>query len=291
MRRYPHRSQSQSSLNKMSELPIHLEILSVGEVQQYDVVVRVCLVMKCPVDVEGAPQTFIFKNARSIIKEMLVSEPGSQCIHYDMELYLVNNTKYIPFNRQYLEIIICHPPVLEGVDLTANLPYGMDELFTGLQVQTGEEVCSCVWECTKVTPTEPVLKYMVVPYLLTIMQQLTHTVKGSNGIKGGDGKGDWIGICATFMLGDIVLFFTIPTTNKMTCLERSLFLNFFLKFIIAMFAFYDWDVDLAHWFSTDNTYHKMVDYLNTGVVTIIVLYYCTWLWMKARSRRDNKYIY
>lgn len=274
------------SISEMSS--IHLEILSVGDVQKYDLVARVCLVMTCPLDVEGEAQAFMFKNSRSVVKEILPSGPGTQCVHYDMELYLVNNTEYIPFNRQYLEIVVCHPFFEGGVKLTTSLPYGMRDVLTGFEIETSDTISSCVWEYINVSPVEHILKYMLVPYLLTIMQQLTHTVKGENGIKGGDGKGDWVGICATFMLSDIALFFTIPTTIKMTCLERSLFLNFFLKFIIAMFAFYDFDVDVAHMFSSNDNFHHVVDWFNTGVITISVVSYCTWLWLKSRYREDNR---
>jgi len=257
-----------------------------GEIQQYDSTTRICLLMTCPQeDVEGKPFSYIFKNSRSVTKEVIEDSNGVQTIHYDMEIYIVNNTKYIPFNRKYVVLDLIHGDLGGDVDFSVEFQPDLQKSFKEGIVTYYKNECRCEWEYVKGTSKESVLKYMIVPYALTMMQQLTHTVKRN------DGYGDWIGICATFMLGDIALFFTIPTTNKLTCLEKSLFLNFFLKFWVAMFAFYDFDNSITMWFvhsmADQKKYHKLVDVFTTVVITILVFGYCSLLRIKANKSESN----
>jgi len=258
---------------------LQLEILSMSEIEQYSLYIRVCLIATSTLDVEGNPRNFIFKNATSVTKEVLSTTKGFQKTYYDMEIYLVNNVKYIPFNKQYFVLDIQEVENVneDGFNFSVTMPEEMDRKFEDCSTEVFPNGCKRTWEYMFCKPIESILKYMVVPYLLTIMQQLTHTVKARGG------KGDWIGICATFMLGDIALFFTIPTTSKLTGLERCLFLNFFFKFFIAMFAFYDFDVKIA----PSPKVHHLVDVFVTLLVTVIVIGYYFSLAIKSRFRIDN----
>ena len=257
---------------------LQLEILSMSDIDQYSLYIRVCLIATCTLDVEGNPKSFIFKNSRSVTKEVLSTTKGFQKTYYDMEIYLVNNVKYIPFNKQYFVLDIQQVVNNEdGFNFSVTMPEEIERKFEDYSTEVFPNGCKRTWEYMFCKPIESILKYMVVPYLLTIMQQLTHTVKARGG------KGDWIGICATFMLGDIALFFTIPTTSKLTGLERCLFLNFFCKFFIAMFAFYDCDVTIA----PSPKVHHLVDVFVTLLVTMIVIGYYFSLAIKSRFRIDN----
>ena len=217
----------------------------------------------------------------STTKEVLSTSDGIQKTRYDMEIYLVNNVKYIPFNKQYFVLEIASVEEDDdhghGVYFEVTMPEEMESKFHDCSIEFGENGCKRMWEYTHRKPVESILKYMVVPYLMSIMQQLTHTVKG------GGGKGDWVGICATFMLGDIALFFTIPPTNKLTGLERCLFLNFFVKVFISMFAFYDFDVKVA----PNKKFHPLVDIFVSLLITLVVLLYYVSLATRARIRSDN----
>lgn len=203
-----------------------LEILSMSDIGQYDNIVNVSLIVTCPHDVEGNTKSIIFKNSKSTAEKVLHDKNGVQKVKYDMEMYLINNVKYVPFNNQYFVLDIVDE---EGdrVNFEVTMSEEIKNRFE-LKSKSAEKHTWLYIGCIRI---ESVLKYMVLPYCLTILLQLVHRVRY-------EGRGEWIGICATLILGDIALFFTLPSTNKFTFLERSLFLNLFFKLIISLLNYF-----------------------------------------------------
>ena len=106
---------------------------------------------------------------------------------------------------------------------------------------------------------------MCIPYLTTILLQLSHTIKNDDV----SGYGTWIGISSTFLLTDIALFFTVPETNRFTSVEKSLVLNMVLKILITIFAFYNLDVILG-----ENTIgHHQIDAVICIISSFVIIFF------------------
>lgn len=278
-----------------------------SDIGQYDKTVHVSLIVTCPHDVEGNKKSIIFKNSKSTAEKVLHDKNGVQKVKYDMEMYLINNVKYVPFNQQYFVLDIVDE---EGdkVNFEVTMPEEIKNKFE-LKSKSAEKH---TWLYIGGRPIESVLKYMVFPYFLTIMLQLVHRVKY-------EGRGEWIGICATLILGDIALFFTLPSTNKFTFLERCLFLNLFIKVIISLLIYFGNDLyfndeEYEHWYEEENKIiiinsdssgssgsysvlddgsHPKWDRLDPtdgivwGVVTFVVWGYCIYFYFMSKRMLDN----
>ena len=247
---------------------IDLEIIHVSEIEEHFITVQISMIMTCSTDIKILP---FFKNSIHTTITQIYDEDGIKKLHYDMELYLHNRTEFIPFNRQYfyLDIIVLDKKKEYKINFSVNLDYSLYDRFLRCKYILTDDGFIYEWKCNKYRSyKESIFKYMLIPYSLTILQQLTHSIKKDGG------KGDLIGVASTFMLGDIALFFTLPPTPKLTGIEKCLFLNLFLKLYVAIVAFYDFDNKIA---SPNGSHSADVDIYNSLIITIIVFGYYTWL--------------
>lgn len=196
--------------------------------------------------------SLFIKNSISMETRTISSNGQKQVIYCTCKLKTLNSTAHFPFNDIYFLIEIDIPCDILIDDSR------MDQLCT----TDMEEIRVCdnhviIWKCGHNLPYESLLKYMCIPYLTTILLQLSHTIKNDDV----SGYGTWIGISSTFLLTDIALFFTVPETNQFTSVEKSLLLNLVIKILITIFAFYDIDVMLGE----RTIGHHQID----GVICII----------------------
>lgn len=256
---------------------ITLDILTISEITEHDLTAKASVIMTYANDIKFPP---VFKNAINTVTRQLHASNGMQKIHYDMELYIHNQIQFIPFNRQYffLDILMLDKSDEYEFKFSVNLDYSLYDRFLKYKVLVTDDGFIYEWKCNKYQSyKESVLKYMVIPYSLTILQQLTHSIKKS-------GKGDLIAVSSTFMLGDIALFFTLPQTSRLTGLEKSLLINLFFKFYVAIVAFYDFDNKIS---STDSRLHFFIDVINSLIISFFIIGYYIWIALTSLFGKFN----
>lgn len=257
---------------------IDLNIVNISEIQEHDLSVSTSIIMTCPSDIKILP---FFKNSIHTNIYEIYDIDGIKKIHFDMEVYLHNKTEFIPFNRQYfyLDMVVLDKSEYK-INFSVNLDYSLYDRFLRHEHILTEDGFIYEWKCNKYNSyKESVVKYMIIPYSLTILQQLTHSIKKS-------GKGDLIAVASTFMLGDIALFFTLPATARLTGIEKALFLNLFFKFYVSIIAFYDFDNKIS---STNAKSHILVDIVNSIIITLFIIGYYIWLCYSCFRKENNNH--
>ena len=254
---------------------IDLNIINISEIEEHSLTVNTSIFMTYPSDIKILP---FFKNSIHTNITEICDINGIKKVHYDMEVYLYNRAEFIPFNRQYFYLDIVLLDKSENINFSVNLDYSLYDRFLRYKYILTEDGFIYEWKCNKYKSyKESIIKYMLIPYSLTILQQLTHSIKKN-------GKGDLIAVASTFMLGDIALFFTLPETARLTGIEKSLFLNLFFKFYVSIVAFYDFDNKIS---SEDGKLHPLVDLVNSIIITIFIIGFYIWLCYTS-FRKDNK---
>jgi len=193
---------------------------------------------------------------------------------YQAKIKIMNDTEHIPYNNIYLIInMILKNSYCDGANYiiiskesdAINYNY-TSKLLKKTYIITPTEVCSVayIW-IYNLSNVEHMIKYMLIPTLLTLLLQLTHRIKEAS-------YGDFVGVAATLLLGDIALLFTIPETNTLIISEKLIYLNFMIKIALGTFAFYDWDVFFGK--NYDNGIgHYRIDVVMTTITIIIVVVY------------------
>ena len=279
-----------------------IDILEIGEIYEHTTFVDVSMLITynkkyCK------DNPFIILNALKIETEVFYDDGVTVSTRNTINLRILNETKLIPFNSRYLFLNVKynHPGNI-SIRLPENLVGSGKEYLE----HVGENQFVALLEHGRKNSVESIFKYMIIPYVLTILQQLVHRIKKDgegedgtdiHGRNGHAGKGTWISVAATLMLMDVALFFTFPETNAFTGAEMSLMLNFFLKLFGAIFAFYDYDVGISKLFggfSGDNDLtkaeeeevgkiHHIVDIIQPFLITLVCLGFTAFLYRRARS--------
>ena len=283
-------------------MDLNIDILEVGEIYEHTNFIEVSMIVTYNKEY-CASNPFIILNALKIESDTIYDDGVIVSMRNTSTLRIVNKTKHIPFNRRYFllniqysqpeNIIITFSPELAGkCNKKQYLTRFDDDHFVALL------------EYGRKNSIESIFKYLLIPYVLTILQQLVHRIKkdgegeegtDENGTNSYAGKGTWIGVAATFMLMDVALFFTFPQTNAVTGAEMCLMLNFFLKLFGTVFAFYDYDVKVSefiggyHGTLSDTqanhvkSIHNNVDLIQPLLTTLFCTSIAAWLYKRART--------
>ena len=205
---------------------------------------------------------------------------------YQAKIKIMNDTEHIPYNNVYLIInMILKNSYCEGANYTVvrsresdaiNYNY-TSKLLKKTYIITPDEICSVayIW-IYNLSNVEHMIKYMLIPTLLTLLLQLTHRIKEES-------YGDFVGVAATLLLGDIALLFTIPETNTLIISEKIIYLNFMLKMALGTFAFYDWDVYFGEKYYS-GIGHYRIDVIMTTITIIIILVYALYTLFHSLKR-------
>ena len=249
---------------------LHIELLSFGDFLQHSSYIDVSFLVTTYKNTEMLNfDTFFIKNTLEIDVKNISESPCKLVEFYKCKLCVINNISSLPFNSRFILLEVYsnnHVSVdssrITQIDNNECKKYSKDNLHVFL------------WKYGKKGNVEQVFKYMLMPYLLTILLQLTHRIKGEYDIAN---MGNWISVASSFLLTDVALFFTVPTTNVITCIERYLFLSFCLKIFITLFAFYDLDILLgAHIFN-----HFVLDIIMSILISVIFFVYCYFLFCRS----------
>jgi len=250
---------------------LHIEILSIGDFLQHYSEIDVSFIATSYKNNEILNfNPFFVKNALEMDIKTISENPCKLIEFYKCKICVLNNIVHLPFNSRFiiLEIYSEYPVSVDSsrirkIDDLECKKYSRDNLHVFL------------WKYGKKGSIEPVFKYMLIPYLLTILLQLTHRIKGEDNDIGN--MGNWISVSSTFLLTDVALFFTVPTTNVITGIEKSLFLSFFLKSFITLFAFYNLDIILG----SHTCGHHLFDILMFILISIVFFGYSYYLFRKS----------
>lgn len=174
--------------------------------------------------------------------------------NYKGKINILNDTRYIPFN---IAQIIFHMKINQSycnpeIDYNIKSKYiesRNPDLYIDNYTIINHTSITYIWTID-LFQQEHVWKYMMIPTFLTIMQQIAHLVKN-------EGKADWIGIIATFILSDIALIFTLPETNTLIFSEIIIYINLFLKMILGLFSYYDFDIKIGDDLIPSLGHHKL----------------------------------
>jgi len=262
---------------------LKVELLNVGSVFQHSTEVDVSFLMtyykkQGGFDDFDMDRVFI-KNSMGMSDMKLVHDDEKYVsVFGNATLTMINNLKDMPFNRQFLFLEIettCKNVVVDSKRIVNLNDFNMKKTVSG-------NTHTFVWKYKAERSLESVLKYMVIPYLLTLVLQLSHTIKAEDSE---GGHGTWISVGSTFMLMDVALFFTVPQTNKLTGIEKSLFMSLMMKVFITMFAFYDFDVKISN--TIDNFSHHAVDAVLFVLMTMVILAYSGYIYYKSMCGVNN----
>ena len=272
-----------------------IDILEIGEIYEHTTFVDVSMIITYNKKYCN-DNPFIILNSLKTETEVLYDDGVTVSTRNTVNLRVLNETKFIPFNSRYFFLNIRYT---QPGNILIRLPENLIDSSKKYLEHVGENQFVALFENGRKNSVESIFKYMVIPYVLTILQQLVHRIKkdgegedgtdnyGRNGLAG---KGTWISVAATLMLMDVALFFTFPETNAFTGAEMSLMLNFFLKLFGAIFAFYDYDVEISKLFGgfhgnltseqADEVVeiHKKVDIAQPFLITLVcigLLRFCT----------------
>lgn len=267
---------------------LHIELLTIGSVFKKTVFVDVSMEMIYlkKDGLEFDMNSIYFKNALTMEIKSICDDDEKTVCFCQATLKMINNIQDMPFNTQFFvldiececEVAVCSSRIHEINDIRCD-KYKLD----------GNHIF--VWIYSKQIHNSSVLKYMFIPFFLTLTLQLTHVIKGDDDKTDLsdylDRHGTWVGISSTFLLTDVALFFTVPQSNKLTNSERSIFMNFFMKVFIAVFAFYDFDNKIGH----GHRGHHIIDIVIAIILCIIMCFYCFYLYHKSIIGIDNVFIY
>lgn len=262
---------------------LKVEIINVGSVFKHSTEVDVSILMtyyKKKVEYDDFDMGMVFiKNSMGMSDMKLVHDNEKyKSFFFNVSLTMINNLKDMPFNRQFLFLEIettCKNVIIESKRIVNLNDFNMKKTVEG-------NTYTFMWKYKMEHSLESILKYMVIPYLLTLVLQLTHTVKAEDPE---GGHGTWVSIGSTFMLTDVALFFTVPQTNKLTGIEKSLFMSLMMKIFITMFAFYDFDVKISN--RIDNFSHHSVDAVIFVLMTIFMCAYTGYIYYQSMCGVNN----
>ena len=218
-------------------------------------------------------ETVFIKNSMGMSDMKLVHDNENyKSFFFNIRLTIINNLKDMPFNRLFLFIEIettCKNVVIDTKRIVNLNDLNMKKIVKG-------NTYTFIWKYKMERSLEFVSKYIIIPYLLTLMLQLTHTIKSENPQ---GGYGTWISTGSTFMLTDVALFFTVPHSNKLTGIEKSLFMSLLMKMFITMFAFYDFDIKISN--EIDNFSHHSLDAVIFVFMTILLCAHTSYIYHKS----------
>jgi hypothetical protein len=234
---------------------------------------------------------FIIENALEIYSKDLIYKKHinnnkiKKILSYRVKLKVLNSTRNIPFN--YIYFIINLKLKQQYYDDNTNLKIlNISEKnitpYTGKLEQTiileNINNISYIWVYNSIN-TEHIIKYILIPSILTIIEQLTHQIKTES-------KGDWISIISTFILADIALIFTIPETNSFTISEKILYINFCTKIFIGVFAFYDMDITIGDDLFPEIGHHG-IDTIIIIIIIFFILFYTIIKYLQSMVLHKN----
>jgi len=278
---------------------LHIELLTIGSVFKNTIFVDVSMNMVYlkKDGLEFDINSIYLKNSLKMEIKTICNDDEKIVCFCQTTLKMINNIQDMPFNTQFFlldiececQVAVCSSRIHEINDSDCDkYNLGGNHIF--------------MWKYSKQVHNSSVLKYMFLPFFLTLVLQLSHIIKGS-GDKGNDEiedetkndklnnyldlHGTWVGVASTFLLTDVALFFTVPQSNKLTNIERSIFMNFFMKVFVAMFAFYDFDNKIGH----GDIGHHIVDIVIAIILCIIMCCYCFYIYHKSIIGLDNVFIY
>ena len=183
-----------------------INILSLSELNSETELIDCNFLLECVYDKDISEDIdFMIENCIEIYsKEEICNDIIDNKIkiiwNYKAKIKLLNDTKFIPYNNIYLIIILvlknnychdCSDLYIENEEaINNNLTRFLNKQ---MNVIIPKDQCSItyIWTYSPCN-TEHIGKYMLIPTLLTIMQQLTHTTKT-------DSKSGYVGIIATLL--------------------------------------------------------------------------------------------
>ncbi len=262
---------------------LKVEVINVGSVFQHSTEVDISFLMTY-YKKEGVCDDFdinmvFFKNSMAMSDMKVVHDDvKSVSVFFNATLTMINNLKDMPFNRQFLFFDIhttCKNVTVDTKRISNLNDFKMKKTIVG-------DTHTFIWKYKVERSLESVLKYMVIPYILTLVLQLTHAIKAEDEE---GGRGTWVSVGSTFMLTDVALFFTVPQTNKLTCIEKCLFLSLLMKVFVTLFAFYNFDEEIAS--KINNFTHHDVDAVVFSILTIFMFLYTFYLYHQSRCGVNN----
>jgi len=221
-------------------------------------------------NIEFNIDSFYIKNSLHTEVKLIEEYENTILFYCESRISIISNISDIPFNNQFLLLDLSH------IDFDIIINESRIPQINSNDFKHRENIF--VWKYGKQRNNSSILKYMFIPFFLTLLLQLTHSIKGNNDKSEEnfnsyiDAHGSWIGIAATFLLADVALFFTVPDSTRLTNIERFLFINFFMKIFVTMFAFYDWDNKIGDGIDENNGHHD-IDYCITAILLIIMTCY------------------
>jgi len=248
---------------------LHIELLSFGDFLQHYSSIDVSFLATTHKNIEVLNfDPFFIKNTLDMDIKNISESPCKLVQFYNCKLCIINNISSLPFNSRFILLEVYsdnHVSVdssrITQIDNNECKKYSKDNLHVFL------------WKYGKKGNVEQVFKYMLMPYLLTILLQLTHRIKGDNI----SNLGNWMSVASSFLLTDVALFFTVPTTNVITCIEKYLFLSFGFKIFITLFAFYNLDNLLGdHIFG-----HFVFDIMMSILISFLLIFYSYFLFNRS----------
>lgn len=236
---------------KSNFLDIGIEILSMGEIYNETKIIDCNFNITCTYDYNNEDiyddkDLFIIENcieeySQELLCSCVTENRITKIWNYKCRINIYNKTENIPYNHGYFYLKLklkksyCNDNNNDFVirDRTGNNNLFKSDAYYVISHNVDGQI-TYIWSWDLFNK-EHVWKYMIIPTLLTIIQQLAHTVKI-------EGHGGWIGILSGFLLSDIALLFTIPETNNLILSEQIVYINFGFKIVLGLFAFYDLDV-------------------------------------------------
>jgi len=249
---------------------LHIELLSVGDFLQHYSFIDVSFIATTYKNNEMLKfDPFFIKNTLEMDVKNISESPCKLVEFYKCKINVINNISSLPFNSRLILL-----EVYSDNHVNVNCSRITQINNNECKKYSNNKLHVFLWKYGKKGNVEQVFKYMLMPYLLTILLQLTHRIKGEYDIAN---MGNWISVASSFLLTDVALFFTVPTTNVITCIEKYLFLSFGFKIFITLFAFYNLDILLGvHIFS-----HHVFDIVMSIIISVIFIVYSYFLFSKS----------
>jgi len=213
--------------------------------------------------------------------------------NYKAKIRVLNNTVNIPYNSVYLLIKMvlkeyyCNDTLGNEISIESgkciNNHY-RDKLKSNYIIIPKNSCSICYIWTYNFYNIEHIIKYMIIPTLLTILLQLTHRLKVES-------KVDYVSIVATLLLSDIALLFTIPETNTLIASEKIIYINIGIKIFIGMFAFYDLDVEFGENIFPGLKHHGIDIIINIITIVLILVLILQTLYKALKEHKTIKNIF
>lgn len=224
-------------------------------------------------NIENIENLFMIQNcielySSELICSKIIGNDIQKVWNYKGKFNMYNNTEKIPYNIGYfyitmkLKSFFCHN--INKFNIVNDESHREIEIYKSdiiIPINNCGEI-TYIWSYDLYS-SEHVMKYMIIPTILTIMMQLVHRTKTES-------LADWIGIVSGFLLSDIALLFTIPETHSLILSEQVVYLNFYFKIALGMFAYYDADTYFGEYVFPGLGHHN-IDLIicNTSLFSIL----------------------